>query len=230
MVKTGIYWQNPEYLFKPGRDFIFDPSLVLELPLYKLDGASFADRSAYGHLCTNTGAIWTPGGRDFDGVDDYAKVPHHDSITFTTQDFSIVYWVKLDAIGDRVHLCKGSWQADGWYLQEQPDNTMKFELDKSGQQSAQYSVTGMLETERFMHLAFIRNGSSAKIFKNAEDKTGSPVSVLAPDYSARDLAIGCYDNINLFINGIIGEVQIYNRALTLQEVQRNYLATKWRYQ
>ena len=51
-------------------DFIFDPSLVLYLPLYQPDGASFASRDAYGHLCTVTGALWTPQGRTFDGADD----------------------------------------------------------------------------------------------------------------------------------------------------------------
>lgn len=35
--------------------FILDPRLVLYLPLWKLDGASFADHSAYGHLCTVKG-------------------------------------------------------------------------------------------------------------------------------------------------------------------------------
>jgi len=51
------------------RDFIFDPSLVLYLPLYQLDGWAFMSRDAYGHLCSVTGAKWTPQGRDLDEQD-----------------------------------------------------------------------------------------------------------------------------------------------------------------
>ena len=32
-----------------------------------------------------------------------------------------------------------------------------------------------------------------------------------------------------FLNGLVGEICIFNRALTFLEVQRHYLATKWRY-
>ena len=51
-------------------NFIFDPSLVLYLPLYQLDGASFVSKDAHGHLCSVTGALWRPNGRWFDGTDD----------------------------------------------------------------------------------------------------------------------------------------------------------------
>ena len=39
--------------------FIFDPSLVLYLSLWKLDGDSFMSKDAYGHLCTVTGALYS---------------------------------------------------------------------------------------------------------------------------------------------------------------------------
>ena len=54
-------------------NFIFDPSLVLYLPLHQRDGSSFMSKDAYGHVCTVTGAVWTPEGRLFDGVDDYIR-------------------------------------------------------------------------------------------------------------------------------------------------------------
>ena len=49
------------------RRFKLDPSLVLYLPLYELDGSSFRSRDAYGHLATVTGALWTPQGRTLMG-------------------------------------------------------------------------------------------------------------------------------------------------------------------
>ena len=47
------------------------------------------------------------------------------------------------------------------------------------------------------------------------------------DTSADDLNIG--GQAGAFLPGIIGEIRIYNRALTPGEIQHNYLATKWRY-
>jgi len=45
------------------------------------------------------------------------------------------------------------------------------------------------------------------------------------------LAVGCIARSAYggFWNGTIGEVFIYNRLLTPQEIQRNYLITKWKY-
>ena len=71
-------------------DFIFDPSMVLYLPLYELDGASFMSKDAYGHLCTVTGALWTSQGRDFDGIDDSITLPTaFDSLT----DLTLEAWL-----------------------------------------------------------------------------------------------------------------------------------------
>ena len=36
-------------------------------------------------------------------------------------------------------------------------------------------------------------------------------------------------NRNYYFKGLIGDVRVYNRALTPLEIQRIYLATKWRY-
>lgn len=47
-----------------------DPTLVLYLPFHQLDGTSFMSKDKHGHLCSVTGALWTPRGRSFDGVDD----------------------------------------------------------------------------------------------------------------------------------------------------------------
>ena len=48
---------------------------VLWLPLWKLDGAQFTSKDAYGRLVTVTGAPWGPQGRPFDGVDDKFSIP-----------------------------------------------------------------------------------------------------------------------------------------------------------
>src|SRR3990172_13167350 len=63
--------------------FIYDPSLVFYVPLYELDGTTFQSKDAYGHLCTVTGALWRPQGRDFDGTDDVISAPDHNALDIT---------------------------------------------------------------------------------------------------------------------------------------------------
>jgi len=69
--------------------FIYDPSLVLYLPLYELDGASFMSKDARGHLCTVTGALWRPQGRSFDGSDDIIQ-----SLTVAGTVMAACWWMK----------------------------------------------------------------------------------------------------------------------------------------
>jgi len=69
-------------------DFIFDPSLVLCLPLYERDGSSFPSRDTYGHLCTVTGALWRENGHYFGGLDylncaqEFSEVKPPPGVTF----------------------------------------------------------------------------------------------------------------------------------------------------
>ena len=65
-------------------NFIYDPSLVLYLPFYQLDGASFMSKDKHGYPCTVTGALWRPDGHYFDGTDDKIVVPDAASLDITT--------------------------------------------------------------------------------------------------------------------------------------------------
>src|SRR3989304_5596886 len=58
----------------------------------------FLSDDAYGHLCTVTGALWTPQGYSFDG-DDYITVPHHTAINFSkTSSFGVGSWINISSL------------------------------------------------------------------------------------------------------------------------------------
>src|SRR4030042_2091010 len=92
-------------------DSILDPSLVLYLPLPKLDGASFISGDACGHPIVNSGAFWTPRGRSFDGIDDL--IDCGGSPAFDSQQYTLTCWFRTTAsspdtdIGHRpVHIAR----------------------------------------------------------------------------------------------------------------------------
>ena len=222
-MKTGIYWQDPEYP-RRGVDFIFDPSLVLYLPLYQLDGASFMSRDGYGHLCTVTGALWTPRGRSFDGSDDYIDCGNNESLDITDA-ITIEVWVNLN--GDSTHreIIFKDYNIIRMRVQ---DNNKIINYATYGGTPGTEEWTSILGTTEWYYIAYTYDGSFARIFLNAQlDMT--PVARTGDlSTTAGALRIGWYASVANF-NGLISEVRIYNRALTPLEIQHNYLATKWRY-
>jgi len=214
-------------------DFIYDPSLVLYLPLWKLDGSSFADRSAYGHLCTVTGALWNSRGRRFDGSDDYISVANSTVLDFGTGDFSLDMWFSCeDNALTKTVVSKG---VDGgnrynFYIEAAGDGRFYIEDDEADER---YKKDGHnYEDDIWTHVVCVRATDFIYIYNNGV-VVGAGVDASAVDNvdtSASDLVIGARPaKDSRFFLGDIGEVRVYNRALTPLEIQRNFLATKWRY-
>ncbi len=228
-------------LVRPPRikdDFIFDPSLALYLPLYELDRASFMSKDAYGHLCTVTGALWTPRGRSFDGVDDKIVVNNHASFTFAKTDyFSIEAWAK--STDTTQHNCIiGKTVGAGYFVSlyhgEAGELRWLIQIYATGYKY-RYGGTNVGDGEWY-HFVATYDGSDTlaglKLYVDGaeESYTGAESGTIGDMASATDLYIGMRSAADLPFNGSISDVRIYSRALTPLEIQRNYLATKWRYQ
>ena len=230
-MKTGIYWQDPKYALKPGRDFIFDPSLVLYLPLHRLDGASFMSRDAYGHLCTVTGALWRPYGRYFDGSDDVIKCGANTALDIVTAG-TLEAWVNVTTFGDNEGVTAKGTTNGYWGLKSHSAGAFRFRVN-DGVNNFRAIASGN-STDTWYHLVGVGDGrgaTSLRIYVNTALKQSADISTLGSLVdNTKNLWIGEEERNAAFFHGLIGEVRIYNRALTPLEIQRNYLATKWRYQ
>ena len=229
-MKTGIYWQDPKYALRPGRDFIFDPSLVLYLPLGKLDGASFMSKDAHGHLGTVTGALWTPRGRDFDGTDDYVDCGTDIFMAATfASGFTLEAWLNVDTLDDDHQAAisiKGRLEL-GVYATT--DKAYLFVYDGVGE----YWILGdsAISTSQWYHIAGTWDGTTTKIFVNGVQQADTKTTNAPAIDVSRAITIGAhYNGTARNLDGLIAEVRIYNRGLIPLEIHRNYLATKWRYQ
>lgn len=230
MTKTGLYLQDPKYQVRLGgkADFIRDPSLIFDAPLYKLDGASFMSKDAYGHLCTVTGALWTPRARDFDGVDDLIRIPAA-SILRPTQ-ITVEVWVYINSLhptnwSGLIGL-ESAYPDSGYTLIARESEGISIGVSVEGVWTPLDFGSAVAPLKQWLHAVSTFNGSSLENFVNA----ASVATLAAPGnitYAAnRDLVVGRY---SVTSDGAIGEVRVYNRALTPLEIQHNYLATKWRY-
>lgn len=216
-----------------GRDnFRYDPSLVLYLPLRQLDGASFASRDAYGHLATVTGATWGLQGRTFDGSDDQIAVPDHDTLDIVDA-LTIEAWVKLtDVTDDRQIVAKnnvGNGTLDPYHFRVAATGKL---AGRVGNGATTNDVNGNTAVNNgvWRHVVFTHNSTDLRLYVDGlSDAT--PVSrAITPITNTTTLRIGMWATVWNKFKGTIGEVRIYNRALTPLEIQQNYLSTKFRYQ
>ncbi len=212
------------------RSFIYDPSLVLYLPLHELDGASFMSRDTYGHLGSVTGAGWRIGGRYFDGTDDEITIPHATSLDFTTA-LTIQFWVNPDNQNDRSIITKFENVAGKKQYLLQLDTLKCRLLLRNAADTGYLSTTAsnsQMDALVWQNWAVTWDGSNIRYYKNGiadgtPSASGSVISTTTP------IDIGRYIGGASYFAGYIGEILMYNRAFSSVEIQHNYLATKWRY-
>ena len=209
---------------------IFDTSLVLYLPLYELNGSSFVSRDAYGHSGMATGAQWRPCGRYFDGSDDYIDFGYNMNLDITDA-ITLESWFNSAGLGTHSYIvmrCKD----DG--------NTAQYGLGLSDygkpfvyiENTSWWLSAPALNSGQWYHLVATFHSPDWKIYLNGVliDSQSSARTLTSQDYRT---TIGCRDHWGgqaTFFDGLLGEVRVYRWALSPLEIQRNYLATKWRYQ
>ena len=208
--------------------FINDSSLVLNLPLYELLGSSFLSRDAYGHLVTVTGTALTPQGRAFNGTSDLMTIAH-DS-TLKPDQYTVEIWLKPDAdvsiYRDIItSIQNGDGNLQGYHIRV--DQGTGRVLARSGSGTLNSVVTGnTINDNSWHHVVAVLNTSNLTLYQEGVlvNQTARRPGIY---YDSSDPRIGHQYG---WFKGVIGEIRIYNRALTPQEIQKNYLTTKARYQ
>ena len=207
-------------------DFIFDPSLVLYLPLYELHGASFKSRDKHGHLCTVTGALWKPNGRLFDGADDYLTLTGvlSNLAACTLQaNFRMHRLSSSDVVVGQTNL-GGAQDAMGFYT-----NAQQIVLDVKTSSGRVTRNMGAFDATSWANWAGTYDGANIIGYKDAV--ATAPAAQTGSTSSGKPFVIGARGEDYGFLSHVtVGDVLVYNRALSPLEIQHNYLATKWRYQ
>ncbi|KKN75022.1 hypothetical protein LCGC14_0385240 [marine sediment metagenome] len=220
--------------------YILSTMPVLYLPLWKTDsgesGDSFISSDGHGFTCTVTGALWTPTGRVFDGSNDNILISSHASLN--PEKLSVEFWVYINAHADFNSIVAKDYSgANNYRFLSAADGTLTWALrDKNGTSNWEV-VTAPVNSGEWIHVVGVADqvptsgvGGIVGIYINSAlikaDLSHSVTEILHGS-NANDLYVGFTSNA---LDGRIGEVRIYNRILTPLEIQRSYLATKWRYQ
>src|SRR3989338_4371857 len=194
-------------------------------------GTVASDFSGNGNrgILTN-GPTWVDGKRgkalNFDGVNDYVGIPDRDYLDLGTSNWSLALWVKTEQ-SDGGLFCHDSASAVGcggdFYSLEIIGGNAVAKFDAGGL-TARATSTTTVNDGKWHHLVLVRSAPKVVniyvdgVFEDSYDYSGSGGTLVNP---SRTLTIGALDGAN-FINGLIDEVRIYNRALSATEIQALY--------
>ena len=195
---------------------------VFWVDLSKNDGSQFTSDDAYGHLATVTGALWTPQGRSFDRVDDFISVGNPVSLQLATT-LTIGFWGKLNVLDASNQ--RGVSKEEAYALTIRNTNLPSVQLGAGDPVVVQSPEAISINT--WYNFTFTYDGTTGIIYVNGINKNSAVVGY-SPNQTNSVLLGKHSAGVELW-GGLIGEVFIYNRALSAGEIQHNYLATKWRF-
>ena len=178
-----------------------------------------------GYNSDNNGAL------TFDGVNDYIDCGNTSSLSAIggTTNITVSGWAHYTAYGGggqpySVITVKGNpWT---WLL-ENPYYTFRFRITAGGA-DVNIADTSTHLLNIWYNVVGTYDGSNMRIYVNGVLKnTRAQTGTLATN--ATTAKIGTFQGTNYNLTGRVSNVSIYNRALTPQEIQQNFNATRGRY-
>jgi len=221
--------------------------LVLHFNFNSVSGTSVGDLSGKGNngvleggmSCTETGVGTSGNACEFDGVDDIIRVADSPTLRVTT-GATVMAWIKTDRFN---HPDSGSlWQgimAKG----NVPRSYSLYTRTGGNFHSSTHGIVGgshfgsisdgTFNLNQWVHIAFTISASSSSathtLYINGQQDsefTDANYGLLPGDADTEDVVIGSTSEPARFLSGLIDEVKIYNKVLTLGEIQTEYDATK----
>ncbi len=214
--------------------FTFTPFLPNTVAFWDLDeaeGDTMHDCSGnnnQGSLMNDLG--WGAGhcgnGLVFDGVNDYAAIPSSTSLDINTNAVSISLWTRLELLPNDLPGSYGPLydsDTDNYVLYEDKGtNELRFKVttDKSAERPG--IPASDLKTGEWLHVVGVYDGSQAMIFLNGQLRDTHPLTGIVR--AKQRATIGA--SAGSFLRGAIDDIQIFSRALTMDEIYFLYTGEK----
>jgi Concanavalin A-like lectin/glucanases superfamily len=187
------------------------------------------DSSGYNNQGTIYGASWTSGkingALSFDGLDDYVDCGNSETLD-PTQGATIEAWVKFDQLpsvaGHIMAIAGRSGMGTDLDLQTEQDNKFKFFIGP-GAPIVAVSNT-VVETNKWYHIAgTYQANNNMKIYVNGALEQTISIN-LARNTNPNKFGIGqSLHWADRFFDGTIDEVKIFNRPLSEEEIEAEYI-------
>ncbi|NQV31097.1 MAG: discoidin domain-containing protein, partial [Phycisphaeraceae bacterium] len=197
-----------------------DPSLVGWWRLDEGGGTTVADSSGYGNEGVFAGEpVWVPGvigsALQFDGDDDFVDVPHND-ILHVTDEVSLALWVNPERYNSA---------GEGWGGIMAKGGTRSYSLFTTSAGGIHFSTGGVgtvststFPLDEWSHVTvMVKEGHHEYFINGVASGTGGSGIVL-PATNTNPVTFGNIRETNRFFMGMLDDVRIYNRGLTVDEL------------
>ena len=208
----------------------FDNSLIGWWRMDDVSGSTVYDNSSYGNNGTaqgdaaQTDAGYLGKGFEFDGDGDY--ITSVSGFGVGTGNYSVVAWVRLNELTVN-HIPFSLVLYDpGWFID---GSTGQLCIWDGG---AKTLSTGTISAEQWYHIAWVREGTGTdetKYYINGSFDSSTTHSDSFTDGIMRIGNDGGSDPLYNYFNGTIDDVMIFNRSLSVEEIQALYANQTSRY-
>lgn len=201
-----------------------DPSLVLYLPLDENDGKIAADFSDYKNDAALKGnPKWVPG-KFNSGIEvntgNYLEVKDSDSLDLTDA-MTISCWVKILGLtaDHQSGVEKGaSWSAGEYNLLPVYSGGVLLQMNDLPDGCDDETIGGPVSDGGWYFITGTWDGKTITIYINGEESRKLPCEGKL-EKNADSLFIGCRGGSGRWMVGILDEIKVYNRALTVEEIR-----------
>jgi VCBS repeat-containing protein len=190
-------------------------------------GDAIYDGSSVGNDGTTTGGpTWVAGkigtyALSLNGTSQSASVPDNDSLDLTTA-FTIMGWIKPGKTGTQDLIKKASMGAtNGFEISLSSTTKVFFRINQNTNldvyrinSTTSYPIDG----NTWMHVAATFSGGIMKLYINGVQE-GGDLAAPAPEVNTLPLMLGAQITSTRYYQGLMDDVRLYDRALTLDEIQ-----------
>lgn len=166
---------------------------------------------------------------DFDGTNDYVSIPDNDVLSFgngtSDSPFSVEFWMSLDFQGTGTFISKRVGGEDEWEIIMNGSQLVVFLRDDSTTGFISASTPG-LSIGQWYHVTVVYDGSGShtgiQIYLDGIPSifnAHTSGSYTAMENGTSPVEIGITNNTGTPLDGKMDELRIWNKALTMAEVQ-----------
>jgi hypothetical protein len=193
------------------------------------EGMTVYDHSGngnHGTMVNMSQSAWVDGkvngGLEFDGVDDYVLINHDGQLQFKLGDFSVFSWANKNILAGWTGIITTDTTGDAaWKIYKDNDND--YFTARFGSTVLNYPSYSVGE---WNHYGYVKKGTTLEIYFNGEFFNSIECSA-THNVTNNELVFGSYrvydaERGAYIFNGEIDDVQIYNYALTAEQIKEVY--------
>lgn len=203
-------------------------NVVLYYPLDEGWRTTAYDSSGYGNHGTINGGNWIQGilsyALEFDGQDDYIQIPNVPVLLPGTSDFTVELYVKTEGVARQTIVNNGYGDSTAeYYFDILPDGRLYGWTEHPGASGDSITGNSLVNDGHWHHVVFLRDDKLHLFVDGVEDAIPAVHGSRDIDHSL-DIYIGANIGMGYYFTGIMDELYVYNRALSVEEIKEHYEA------